>query len=56
MQSDIVKALQHPDVIAKLAADGTDAVGSTPQQFAAHMRAEQDKWAKVIKQTGITAQ
>jgi tripartite-type tricarboxylate transporter receptor subunit TctC len=56
MQSDIVKALQHPDVVGKLAADGTDAVGSTPQQFAAHMRAERDKWAKVIKQTGITAQ
>lgn len=56
MQEEIVKALKHPEVASKLTADGTDAVGSTPQQFAGHMRAERDKWAKVIKQTGITAQ
>ena len=35
MQEEIVKALKHTDVISKLTADGTDAVGSTPQQFAA---------------------
>jgi tripartite-type tricarboxylate transporter receptor subunit TctC len=56
MQEEIVKALKHAEVMSKLTADGTDAVGSTPQQFAAHMRAERDKWAKVIKETGITAQ
>jgi tripartite-type tricarboxylate transporter receptor subunit TctC len=56
MQEEIVHALKHPEVISRLTADGTDAVGSTPQQFAAHMRAERDRWAQVIKQTGITAQ
>ena len=39
LHADIVKALQQPDVIARLAADGTEGVGSTPQQFAAHMKA-----------------
>jgi tripartite-type tricarboxylate transporter receptor subunit TctC len=54
MQQEIVKALKHPEVASKLTSDGTESVGSTPQQFAAHMRSERDKWAKVIKQTGIS--
>jgi tripartite-type tricarboxylate transporter receptor subunit TctC len=28
-------------------------VGSAPQQLAAHMKSEQNKWAKVIKDAGI---
>ena len=56
LHGDIVKALQQPDVIARLAADGTEGVGSTPQQFAAHMKAEREKWVKVIKETGISVQ
>lgn len=53
LQRDIVKALQQPDVLAKLTADGTEAVGSSPQQFAAHMKSERAKWVKVIKQLGL---
>ena len=53
LHAEIVKALPHPDVGARLAADGAEPVGSTPQEFGAHIRAERDKWASVIKQTGI---
>ena len=49
----IVKALKLPDVAARLAADGAESVGSTPQQLAAHVRAERDRWSKVIKDAGI---
>jgi len=28
-------------------------VGVTPQRLAAHMKSEQNKWAKVIKDAGI---
>jgi len=52
----IAKSLQHPDVIARIAADGTEGVGSTPQQFAAHMQAERAKWTQAIKQAGISLQ
>jgi predicted adenine nucleotide alpha hydrolase (AANH) superfamily ATPase len=38
------------------AADGTEGVGSTPQQFAAHMKAERTKWIQAIKQAGIKLQ
>lgn len=47
------KALQHPEVAARIAADGSEAVGSTPQQLAGSMKAERAKWAKVIKDAGI---
>jgi tripartite-type tricarboxylate transporter receptor subunit TctC len=52
----ISKSLQHPDVIARIAADGTEGVGSSPQQFAAHMQAERAKWIQAIKQAGINLQ
>lgn len=46
---EIAKGVQRPDVAARLDQDGTDAVGSSPQEFAAFMRAERDRWSKVIK-------
>ena len=55
LNQEIVKVLRQPELAARLAADGAEAVGSSPQQFAAHVKAERDKWAKVIKETGIRA-
>ena len=52
----IAKSLQHPDVIARIAADGTEGVGSSPQQYKAHMQAERAKWIQAIKQAGISLQ
>jgi tripartite-type tricarboxylate transporter receptor subunit TctC len=49
----IVKVLDHPDIVKRFAADGADAVDSTPQEFAAHIKAETVKWARVIKEAGI---
>lgn len=52
LQSEVVKALQHPDVAMRLSADGMEAVGGTPAQFAVHLGFEHDTWSKVAKQTG----
>lgn len=48
--SAIVKA---PGVLDRLASDGPIPIGNTPQEFAAFIRAEQAKWAKVVKQAKI---
>lgn len=50
---EVVKAVQRPDVISRLALDGTDAVGSSPEQFAAFLKAEREQWAKAAKIANI---
>ena len=50
---DIMKVVNDADLAQRYAADGAEGVGSTPKQFAAHIKAENDKWGKLIKETGI---
>lgn len=56
LHREIVKALRQPDVVARLATDGTVAVGSDSKQFAAYMRSERDNWVKIIKRAGIKSE
>jgi tripartite-type tricarboxylate transporter receptor subunit TctC len=53
LNADTVKALAEPDVKKKFADLGVDAVSSTPEQFAAFIRAESDKYARLIKEANI---
>lgn len=50
-----VKALRLPDVQEKLAAQGWDLTGSSPAEFAIFLKAESEKWSKVVKGAGIKA-
>ena len=52
----ITRASRSPDAKEKLGAMGVDLVNSTPEQFAAVIRDETARWAKVIKAAGITPQ
>ncbi len=54
LNAEFVKALDHPDVRAKLTADGFEVVANSPEDFAKFIRAEKDKWAGVIKSAGIS--
>jgi tripartite-type tricarboxylate transporter receptor subunit TctC len=56
LHAEIVRALGEPDVRERLAADGAEPVGSTPEQFAAFIRSEIDKWARVARAAGIHAE
>jgi tripartite-type tricarboxylate transporter receptor subunit TctC len=53
LHGEIVRVLQAADVKGRLSGDGADPVGSSPEEFAAFLRAETAKWAKVVKDAGI---
>ncbi len=46
-------AIKNPEVAARVAHDGGEPVGSSPQQFQAHLKAEHVKWARIVEQTEI---
>ena len=52
LNAEMKKALALPDVREKLAADGTVPVGNTPEEFAAHIKAEIARWAPVVRASG----
>jgi tripartite-type tricarboxylate transporter receptor subunit TctC len=52
LSAEIAKALNSPAVKEKLIAGGAEPVGNTPEQFAAHIKAEIAKWASVVKTSG----
>ena len=53
LSQEITRILQNPEVKERLAAQGLEAVGSTPQQYDAHNRAELAKYARIVKSAGI---
>lgn len=55
VHDELVKITQQPDVKKRMVAQGTDLIGSTPEEFRKVIQTESAKWAKVIKTAGITA-
>ena len=43
----------NPEISARLANDGAEVIASTPEEFGAYIRAETEKWAKVVKAAGM---
>jgi tripartite-type tricarboxylate transporter receptor subunit TctC len=50
---ETVKAVALPELRAKLADLGMEGIGNSPDEFAAVIKSEIPKWAKVIKEAGI---
>jgi tripartite-type tricarboxylate transporter receptor subunit TctC len=55
LNGEIVKILRMPDVRERLAAQGAEPAGNTPAEYAALLKADLDRWAKVVKTAGIRA-
>jgi len=53
LQQTLARTLADPEVRSQLAAVGAEPVASTPEEFAKFMRAESQKWARVIKAGGV---
>jgi tripartite-type tricarboxylate transporter receptor subunit TctC len=55
LHTEVVKAMAVPEIREKLVAQGTDPVGTSPEEFGAFMKSETAKWALVIKAANIRA-
>jgi tripartite-type tricarboxylate transporter receptor subunit TctC len=53
LSSAIAEALKDPVVVKRLAGDGSTPVGSSPEQFNAHIRSEIAKWKKLVKEANL---
>jgi tripartite-type tricarboxylate transporter receptor subunit TctC len=56
IRQKVVKIIAMPDIKEKLAAASFVAIGDTPEEFAAYLKAESAKWGKVIREAGIKAE
>ncbi len=50
--AEMVKVLKDPEVRSFMAKEGSDPIGSTPEEFAAYFKRDVEKYAKVIKASG----
>lgn len=53
LNAEVTKALASPEVREKLQAQGAELLGSTPEQYAAYLKSEVERWSKVIKASGV---
>ena len=56
INADVIRIVSSPELKERLKADGSDPVGSTPEQYAVFLRDEIAKWAKVIKFARVKAE
>ena len=52
LHDELVKILNQSDVKSRIESDGSEPVGSSPEEFRRFMRADMDKWAKLVKESG----
>jgi len=55
LNAEINRAVQNPDLRQKLALGGSEPLGGTPEQYAAYIRSELQRWTKVVKDAGAKA-
>src|SRR5260221_2860366 len=53
LHGGIIRALRQPEVAKRLAAEGAEVIGSTPDEFGSHIKAEVARVAAVVRAAGI---
>jgi tripartite-type tricarboxylate transporter receptor subunit TctC len=56
LNAEVLRILAMPDVRERFLAQGVEPMGSTPEQFGEHIRAQMAKWGKVVKDAGVQAE
>lgn len=55
LNDSITKSVRSPDLAKRFTDEGVDIIASTPAQFAAYLKGELVRWAKVVKESGMKA-
>jgi tripartite-type tricarboxylate transporter receptor subunit TctC len=54
LYSEIAKTLQEPEIRTSFLANGVEPMLMAPDKLSAYMRSENEKWGKIVKETGAT--
>lgn len=55
LHAELTRALKSADTLERFAAIGAEPIGSTPQQLAAHLKQETERWSAIIRERNIRA-
>ena len=55
LAAEAAKAAKSPFVHERFAADDAEGIGSTPAEYAAYIKKEQERWGKVVRAAGVKA-
>ena len=55
LADEAAKAAKSPKVLERFAADDAEGIGSTPAEYAAFVKKEQERWSKVVRAAKIKA-
>jgi tripartite-type tricarboxylate transporter receptor subunit TctC len=56
LQTAVADVLKEPVIAERMAKSALDPIGDTPAEFARYLRAEAQKWGKLVKSAGIKAE
>ena len=56
LNAEVNRALQSPDVIEKMAAQGVAPAGGSVDEFAAFVRKDYEHWGRIVKESGVKAE
>jgi tripartite-type tricarboxylate transporter receptor subunit TctC len=55
LSAEAAKAAKSPSVLERFAADDAEGIGSTPAEYGAFIKKEQERWGKVVRTAGVKA-
>ena len=56
LNREIAAIIRQPDVRERMAGEGADAAGGSPEEFALHIKRELARWSQVIRQARIKSE
>ena len=55
LNHEVVRALRDDEIRARMTAEGTEVVASSPDEFAKFIKTENERWARVVRQARVRA-